>query len=70
MLASGRSAGEPALTQTPQTAQQGVVGAVVGIEHLAAGGLFDRCEHADPGALVASVGLWGSKSVHCGLDLW
>ena len=48
--------GEPALTQASQSAQQGVVGAVVHVENLTVSGLLDRGVHPDSRAAVATVG--------------
>src|SRR2546422_11731560 len=47
---------EAAFAQAAKGTQQHVVGAGVDVEDLAAGGLFDRGEHADTGAFVAGVG--------------
>src|SRR6266496_1286805 len=54
---------EGAFAQAAQSAEEGVVGAVVEVEFLVAGGLFDRCVHADPGSLVAAVGQGGQVKV-------
>lgn len=57
--------GEAAFAEAAEPAQECVVGAVVGVEALGAGWLFDRCVHADAGAVVASVGQSG-QPVGCG----
>ena len=57
---------EGAFAQAAQPAEQGVVGAVVHVQHLVAGGLFDRGVHADAGACVAAVGQSGQIELGVG----
>ena len=57
---------EGAFAQAAQSAEQGVVGAVVHIQDLVAGGLFDRGVHADPGTGVAAVGQRGQVEMGVG----
>lgn len=59
--APARSAQRPAFTQTPQTAQQCVVEAIVYVERLVAGGSFDRAVHAGAGSVVAAIGAWADR---------
>lgn len=63
--ASGEQ-GEAAFAEAAQASQQGVVGASVGVEYLAVGGLFDRGEHADARAVVAVVGQRGQVQLGVG----
>jgi hypothetical protein len=54
--------GEPAFAQAAQGPLDGVAGAGVDIEVLGAGGLFDRNQDADAGAVVAEVSKGGQVS--------
>lgn len=51
--------GEAAFSQAAQGAQERVAGAGVEVEGPTVGGLFDRGENADAGAVVAGVGQGG-----------
>src|ERR1051326_3397113 len=62
--ASGQD-GESSLAQTTQSAEQGIVGTGVDIENLPVGRLFDRGEHANTGAVVASIGQRGQPGCGC-----
>jgi hypothetical protein len=57
--------GESAFAQAAQAAQQGVVGAIVHVEYLVTGGLFDRGVHPDTRAFVAAVGQCGQVEMGC-----
>jgi len=60
--------GEPAFAETAQRAQQHV-GAGVDVEFGAVGGLLDRGEHADAGAVVSVVGQGGQVELGgCGIE--
>lgn len=53
------STANPRSPSAAQTAQQGVVRAVVHMQIAAVGGVFDRGVHADTGSVVAAVGEGG-----------
>src|SRR5437660_12272681 len=54
---------EATFAQAAQSAEQRVVAAVVDVEDLVTGGLFDRGVYADPAAVVAAVGEGGQIEV-------
>ena len=58
--------GESAFADAAQAAEESVVGAVVHVEDLVTGGLFDRGVHADACALVAAIGERGQVELGCG----
>lgn len=60
------TANQPTLTQAPQAAQQGVVRAIVDIQDLTVGRLFDRRVHTDSGSAVATVSQGRQVQLGCG----
>jgi hypothetical protein len=54
---------EAAFAQAAQSAEQGIVAAVVDVEDVVTGGLFDRGMHADPATVVAAIGEGGQVEV-------